>query len=311
MKKVLVRGAMAAVLLLGTALVYALTYKPEARPVTDLRIEATPERMERGRYLVESTVGCLECHTERDETQRTAPATGPLGAGGRCLTGKEGFPGTVCPPNLTPDPETGIGNWSDDELLRAMRDGIGRDGRALFPIMPYEYYRHLSDEDAYAVIAYLRTLEPVRKEHAASQIDFPVSFFIARLPEPVASPVVSPTPADGPLAYGRHLTFISGCVACHGEDLSGGKEFPIPTGQVRSSNLTPDPTGIVPEEFDDFLRMFRAYADGSIPGGTSQKDLTVMPWMGLSQMSDDDLRAIHTYLRSLPPVAKQIQTYGQ
>ncbi|MEZ5355363.1 MAG: c-type cytochrome [Bryobacteraceae bacterium] len=288
--------------------VYVATHKPAQRPVTDLVIARTPERLARGEYLARNVSACLHCHTDREEGARNHPAKGPEGAGGHCFTPEMGFPGHVCAANITSSKTAGIGAWSDDEILRAIREGVSKDGRALFPIMPYSAYRSLPDEDAYAIVAYLRTLAPEESKTPPAKIDFPVSFFIERVPRPVTEPVAPVAPSD-PLAYGKHMATIAGCSTCHGEDFSGGEEFPLRQGVVRASNITPG-TDLVPEEADAFVRIFHAYANGELPPGVSASDHTVMPWNVYAGMREDDLRAIHAYLRSLPAVKKQVQTYG-
>mgnify|MGYP006174588741 CR=1 FL=1 len=129
--------------------------------------------------------------------------------------------------------------------------GIGHDGRALFPMMPYTQYRAISDDDMRAVVAYLRSLPPVKNAVPATQINFPVSFFIKMAPQPLEGAVASPDQND-PVAYGKYLAKVSGCQFCHtpvdskhqpipGMDFSGGQEFPGPWGIVRSANITPGP----------------------------------------------------------------------
>lgn len=297
------------VAVVATAGLFVTLHAPARRPTGDLRVEVTPERLERGRYLFEHLAACVACHTERDVSTRNHSFIGPKAAGGECFTREMGFPGHVCAPNITPDADTGVGAWTDDELLRAIREGIGRDGRALFPIMPYGEYKNMPDEDAYAVIAYLRRLDPVRNQTPAAEIDFPVSFFIEFEPEPVEHPVPALSFASD-FERGRYLAGIASCRGCHGEDLSGGEEFPLPSIVVRASNLTPGADGILPAAADDFVRLFHTYAEGSLPEGVSTDDLTAMPWPVFGGIIEEDLRAIHAYLRSLPAVAKQVQTYG-
>lgn len=100
----------------------------------------------------------------------------------------------VAPRNITPDKETGIGNWTDGEKIRAIREGVGRDGTTLFPMMGYERYRHMSYEDVYSFVAYLNTLAPVRNPVPRSRIDFPVSLLIKE-----RATTRRPCPAAGPL----------------------------------------------------------------------------------------------------------------
>src|SRR5258707_204323 len=109
---------------------------PRARPLTSRKFEATPARLERGKYLATGVSGCSFCHSRHDWSQRSLPlVAGTEGAGEPFPF--EGLPGRIVAPNLTPDPQTGAGNWSDDQLARAIREGVGHDGRALFPIMAY------------------------------------------------------------------------------------------------------------------------------------------------------------------------------
>ena len=135
---------------------------PKARPLTNRRFDRTPDRLTRGKYLVEDVVGCFDCHGDHDWTKHDAP----LIEGTRGVAPLEfmlkGLPGRVVPSNISSDPETGAGAWSDDQLARAIREGIGHDGRALFPFMPYPDYRYMSDEDLAAVVVYLSSLPPVR-----------------------------------------------------------------------------------------------------------------------------------------------------
>lgn len=309
MKRGLLIVGAALLIALTAAAAFVLTHEPARRSVTDLKIEATPERLERGAYLVQNVSGCLHCHTAHDEAKRSHPKTGPLAGGGTCLTEEIGFPGYVCVPNISQDPETGIGAWTDDEILRAIREGVSRDGRALFPMMPYSVYKDMSDEDAYSVVAYLRTLEPVRREKPhVTKINFPVDFFIEMEPAPIEAPIPTPDRGDQ-LEWGRYMATIAGCRECHMEG-KGGMEFETPSGVVRSSNITTHATGVLPPTAEGFVRLFRSYVDGSVADGHSETDFTVMHWEDLAGMSEDDLRAIHAYLLSVEPADNQVQTYG-
>jgi hypothetical protein len=127
---------------------------PRKRAATGRAYERTPLRLERGQYLVDNVSGCLFCHSPHDWTKHDAPIpTGMVGAG--AVFTMVGLPGALTAPNLTPDAETGLGRWSDDEIGRAIREGVDRDGNALFPLMPYERYRRFSDEDIASIVVFL------------------------------------------------------------------------------------------------------------------------------------------------------------
>ena len=136
-------------------------FRPRARATTSRTFEVAEQRLARGKYLAESVSACMEWPTPHDWSKPASPLTpGMIGAGE--VIPLTGLPGRVVAPNLTPDRETGAGTWTDDQLARAIREGIGHDGRALFPAMPYSSYRALSDEDMASIILYLRSLPPVR-----------------------------------------------------------------------------------------------------------------------------------------------------
>ncbi|MGB2605790.1 MAG: hypothetical protein WBC78_19460 [Candidatus Sulfotelmatobacter sp.] len=105
---------------------------PRTRPLTDRRFESTPERLARGHYLANAVSGCIYCHSEHDWKAPGGPVVeSKLGAGQ--IFPVADLPGTVVAPNITPDTATGAGAWSDDQLARAIREGIRHDGKTLFP----------------------------------------------------------------------------------------------------------------------------------------------------------------------------------
>jgi len=138
--------------------------KPASRPASTEKIEATPARVARGEYLVEHVSDCLGCHSDHLDTFGYPVKPGTEGQGGFIFDRNLGFPGVVAAQNITSDPADGLGNWTDGEVLRAIREGVDRKGDALFPMMPYQHLRHMSDDDAKAVVAYLRTLKPVHNQ---------------------------------------------------------------------------------------------------------------------------------------------------
>jgi mono/diheme cytochrome c family protein len=307
----------------GTAYLYG--FLPRQRPPADLAVAASPGLVARGEYLVKHVVLCHDCHSERDWTLYSGPAMPPLGAGRPCMDentkavginfGMGGFPGRLCIRNITPDVETGIGAWTDGEIARAIREGVSRDGEALFPIMPWFMYTGMSDEDVAAVIAYLRAQPPVKSFRPDRQLDFPLNLVFRFYPKPLDGPVAAPARSDG-VAYGRYLTRIARCEFCHtvrasrGELqpsperlLSGGVPFVMGTRTQYSMNLTPHPTGLGGWTREMFFERFRRH---TTPFPVTEEDNSEMDWVAFSGMADEDLAAIWDYLRSLPPLETRL-----
>jgi len=260
--------------------------------------------VERGKYLVEVIGACGNCHTPKGAAGELA---GKHMAGGFKI--EEGF-GVAIAPNITPDRETGIGSWSDVEIIRAIREGKGRDGRTLGPPMPYGLYRDLSDVDVKAIVAYLRTLPAIKNRPERSR-------YLIKLPSfwgPPVGVVSEPSKRD-PVKYGAYLAGpVAHCAECHtpvspdgGMDttrlFAGGFKFTGPWGASYSSNLTPDrETGI------------GAWTDAQIVAGiygvkpNGQPVLPPMPWPYYAgRIADGDLKAIVAYLRSLPPIRHAVR----
>jgi mono/diheme cytochrome c family protein len=279
---------------------------PRARPLTSRVFDRTPERWARGQYIVEHLAACADCHSPHDWTKHDAPILPGKEGAGQDMSRLKGLPGYVVAPNLTPDPETGSGTWSDDALARAIRDGIGHDGRALFNIMPYENYRRMPDEDLASVVVFLRSLPPVRNPLPKTDIIFPVKYLIRSVPQPVAGPVAAPASAD-PVTRGEFLVTLAGCRDCHtpmndkgqflpNMELSGGQIFDGPWGRVASANLTPDPSGI---PYYDEILFLQALRTGYVRARSLNP---IMPWRHYRGMTDDDLKAIFAYLKSVKPI---------
>jgi mono/diheme cytochrome c family protein len=278
---------------------------PKVRPLTGRTFEATPARLERGRYLATSGgVACVLCHSELKPTSE-----GVALVAGTEFTGRNWAPdGTpfVTAPNLTPDAETGIGSWSDDALARAIREGISHDGRALFPIMPYEKFRMMSDEDLASVIVYLRSLRPVKRDLPKSAVPFPVNRLINGVPQPIVGPV---TPdLSTPAKRGEYLTTIAVCADCHspmndqgirtpGMDFAGGTTIHFAgSKEAASANLTPAVNGIPYYTEGLFIETLRT-------GHVRERKLNdMMPWQAYRNMTDQDLKDIFAYLKTLKPI---------
>lgn len=283
---------------------------PRARALTARKFESTPERMARGAYLVRNVSDCMTCHSEHDWTAHDAPILPHALGAGQDMNFLKGLPGNVHAPNITSDPETAAGNWSDDQLARAIREGIGHDGRALFPFMPYPGLRALSDEDLASIVVYLRSLPPVRKQRPATALIFPVKYLIRSVPEPLDAPVREPD-LSTPEKRGKYLVTIAGCSECHtpqdaqGQrlpdmDFAGGFDLDGPWGRVASANLTPDPSGIPYYDQNLFTEVLRT-------GYVKARKLNqIMPWHSYREMTDEDLAAVFAYVRTFKPVRHHI-----
>jgi mono/diheme cytochrome c family protein len=281
----------------------SLIFGPKARALTSQTFEPTPARLERGRYLAVARHGCILCHSERDwKAPGAPPRQGRLGAGVVWTT--EGMPWLTAP-NLTPDPETGIGKASDDAIARAIREGIGLDGRALFALMPYTDFRRIPDEDVAAIVVYLRSLTPVRNPLPKSTLPFPLPWIMRGVPQPLAGPVAAPD-LGTPEKRGEYVLRTSACHQCHtpmdsrGQldmtlDMAGGNPFPSPLGTIAATNLTIDPTGIANYDEATFVAVMKTGKFGTLHA--------LMPWTAYSQMTEEDLKAIYAYLKTLKPIS--------
>lgn len=295
---------MVAAVLLAAAASAAPDAPPSSpgRRLRDVTFPSTPARLERGRYLAEGLLQCFLCHSERDWSRPGAPPReGRKGAG---FVWKPDKPWLVAP-NITPDKETGAGNWTDDMLARAIREGIGHDGRLLDSQMWSYAFRYLSDEDVESVVAYLRTIPPVRNP-------LPRTRRPNGRPEPKAAPPltlpVPPPRARHPLERGRYLARVADCAGCHTSWYGptnpglygGGNEIVRGKAKAFSTNLTRHPSGIPYYDEALFIEVMRT---GRVKG----RELSpIMPWVVYRNVSDVDLAAIFTFLSSRPPVRHNV-----
>ncbi len=292
---------------------YVKTALPNVGEAPVMTVDKSPEKVERGRYLANSVAACMDCHSTRDWNKYAGPLKeGTLGRGGERFDQQYGFPGVYYSRNITP---AGIARYTDGELYRVITAGVNKEGKAMFPVMPYPYYGKMDPEDVKCIIAYLRTLPPITNDVAASVSDFPMSIIINVIPKK-ATPEKRPDTSNR-IAYGAYLTNASACRECHTKEkqdqiipelaFSGGRAFKLPTGgTVVSSNITPDmTTGIGNWTEEAFVNRFKAYADSSYHPQAISKGAfnSIMPWNMYCQMTRSDLGAIYAYLRSLP--AKQ------
>jgi mono/diheme cytochrome c family protein len=310
--KVLLVAMLALVVLVVAAISLTIGWRPfigpKSRSLTSRKFEATPQRLERGRYIFNSSSACVDCHSAHDTTLPDHPVVASMQGAGQVMPFDD-LPGRVVAPNLTPDRETGTGNWSDDQLARAIREGIGHDGRALFPMMPYENYKHMADEDLASVIVYIRSLPPIRHELPKTEIVFPVKYLMRSAPQPVTAPVSAPNPANRVL-WGAYLVTVASCKDCHtpmekgqplaGLDFAGGHTFSGAWGKTVSANITPDASGIAYYDEALFIQVLRT-------GYVKARKLdALMPVEQYKGLSDEDLKAIFAYLRTLKPVKHRV-----
>lgn len=243
-------------------------------PLPSLSVAATPEQIAKGERLGRL---CEDCHS----------ADGAEGLGGQWFLEDAPPIGTFYAPNLTP---THLEEWTDGEIVRAIREGIHRSGRSLL-IMPAQALRNLSDEDVLAVVAYLRSLPPIEPDTPTNRLNLlgammaalGVAPFVAQAP--ITEPVVAP-PAGPTAAYGEYLASYA-CTSCHGADLAGDE--PSATPGLRGAGFTWNE--------DHFIHFIRT---GERPSGPPV-DGELMPWADLSEyfQDDDELRAIFAHLGTL------------
>jgi hypothetical protein len=316
-------GAVLVILLFAAGLLtWLILRKPAQRPPSQEVVAPTADRLARGRYLVENVTVCLPCHSDHLTTYGIPIKPGTEGQGGLVFDEKVGFPGVVAAQNLTPDRETGLGEWTDGEIVRAIREGVDRNGEALFPMMPYEHYRLLSDEDVKSIVAYLRKLKPIRNEVPPKKLDFPVNVFAKFAPKPLEGPVAAPDPSNS-VAYGQYLSRVAGCYECHtpkderhtslpDRAFAGGFEMTGLWGRNFTANITPHPDTFVgratKEEFIGRFRSFAGFNAETAPAVPKGRN-TVMPWIEYSGMSDHDLGAIYDYLKTVKPIENRVNPF--
>lgn len=315
MKKIIFSILFIIILVLAGGFVYLQAAFPDVPPATEVDVEGTEQQVERGKYLAEHVAVCIDCHSTRDWSKFSGPITpGTFGKGGDIFSEELGFPGTFYAKNITPH---NLGDWTDGEIYRTITTGVTKDGRPMFPVMPYPSYGKMDPEDVKSIIAYIRTLEPIEFESPESKANFPMNLILRTIPQS-ADPVERPNPQDS-IAYGKYLITIGGCSDCHtpqeqgvdieGMFLAGGFEFNAPWGAVRSSNITPHKeTGIGNWSKETFVNRFKEFdvPVDSLAEVGEQEFNTIMPWQMYAGMTTEDLEAIYAYLQTVEPVENQV-----
>ncbi len=225
--------------------------------------------------------------------------------------------GFVPASNITPDKVTGIGNWTDGEIFRAITSGVRPDGSFLAPMMPYPMFAKMDKEDLYSIIAYIKTLPAINNKVPEKKLKFPVSVIFRTIPSDVKEFGKRPDVSDK-VKLGEY--YGAACKFCHsptdkgdfipGKEFSGGVEFPMPDGTIiRSSNITPDKeTGIGTMSKEIFLAKFRSCADVNNLDPKSRGFNTPMAWNFIAETaSDDDLSAIYDYIMRQPAVNNKVE----
>ncbi len=301
---------------------YSVSCKDKkSEPQAGNKEDSLKKVIERGEYLTLYVAPCLDCHSTRDFTKFSGPVVpGSEGMGGQVFDQKLGVPGTVYAKNITSDPETGIGTWTDDEILRAMTQGISKTGDTIFPIMPYVNFNHMAKEDLLSIIAYIRTLKPIKNKVPDRQLIIPVSM---AYPAPALQPSVDGNmrpPETDAVKYGEYLLNAAACVNCHtpmvkGQydfslTLAGGVRFDAGSFIVNSANITPDSaTGIGAWNEERFMNKFTMYREETAYNFDPGKQNTYMPLTMYAGMKDADLKAIYAYLRTVKPISNKVEKY--
>jgi mono/diheme cytochrome c family protein len=284
------------------AFVAAVSQQPTSGPMTFAR---TATRLDRGRYLANGPAHCFNCHAELQGDGRI---------GNLPIPGREGS-GNVVPngprfPNITSDEETGIGRWTDADVLRAIREGIRPDGRVLSTRMPWNVLSALTAEDAASVVVYIRSLKPIRKEIPPLQETPDV--VESRAATLAFEPAVKPTfDADlrTTLGRGAYLVKVSHCMNCHTPIDEHSRRIPGLTfgGGIGpnglTGNITQDPSGIPYYDEKVFIETIRSGKVANV-----RELQSGMLWRFYAQMTDDDLKAIFAYIKTVPAVKHRVNT---
>lgn len=315
MKKVILIILGALLVFIAGVATYAMVAwdKKYDAPFPELKATTDSAMIARGRYLCYGPAHCSSCHVPMDKIDEVkAGAQIPL-SGGWTLPIP---PGTFRAPNLTPDPETGIGNWTDGQLARALRYLVKHDGGQLFPFMPFQ---EMSDDDIVAIMSFLRSQPAVKHEVTPSELSFlgkAIYAFGGMEPEGPTDTPPAHIQIDTTIEYGKYIAnSVSNCVGCHtnrdlhtgefiGTPFAGG--FLMPPDAFSQGyafvtpNITPDRnTGIMASWNEDaFISRFRA---GRIHAGSP------MPWECFAAMDTVELKAVYKYLSNLQPVANKIE----
>lgn len=269
-----------------------------------LPVRAQDEALiKRGEYLVNGPGACSNCHATRNPDLTITE--GMEFSGGFHIV-DPAF--DVYSANITPDKETGIGGWTDEQIIKAIREGVDPEGKVIFPPMPSPTYNNMSDDDVKAIVAYLRTLKPVKHQVGESTWNIPQQAM------PPAKGAAAPSDSD-PVAYGGYLVNAVGhCFECHtpmgptGPDEAkvgaGGMLITLAPGvTAMTPNITPDPDTGIGKWRDDEIKA--AIVAGIRPDGGHISPPMPVQW--LANMTPEDLDAVVAYLKTIPAVLNPVE----
>jgi mono/diheme cytochrome c family protein len=290
---------------------------PVSRPAPLMSAPHDSATIARGEYIFKYQAQCWGCHADETGDANSAPSGGRLFD----LSGTGPGFGIWFSRNITPDKETGIGEWTDGEIVQAIREGVRKNRKVLFPLMPVDWFHGISDSDALALAAYLKSIPPVLHRVPDQRPSFFAkalfAFGVLKPKVPITEPLTAP-PAGATAAYGKYLaTTVALCMDCHtprnlkngevysdslasGSSIAFGDEDGAPFVSF-ARNITPDSaTGIGNWTEAQFLA---AVTTGMRPDGTVLDPH--MPYPYFKSFSTDDLKAIFLFLRSVPPVHRR------
>ncbi|PWT95120.1 MAG: hypothetical protein C5B52_18730 [Bacteroidetes bacterium] len=275
-----------------------------ARQLTDRKFAVTPDRLARGKYLANGILFCFNCHSKVDSSKPGYPPFPNMLGSGNLWFDKDSL--RFGAPNISSDKETGAGNWTDDMFARAIRQGVGHDGRGL-GTMPWTGFRNLSDEDLASVVVYIRSLPPISNYVAPRILTKERELRLQNQPRPMSDDPVSTPDTSTLVAKGKYLIKLSDCEGCHtgwyvrnpgyfgGGNLVGLND----TEKVASPNITSDiQTGIGGWDDETFIRVIRTGKSGTLK--------FAMPWTQFANMNDGDLKAILAALKTTVPVNHRV-----
>ena len=197
------------IVIAGAGVGYLFAAFPKASTPSAIKIASTPQLVARGDYLTLHVVGCVECHSEQDQDKFALPVkAGTFGKGGEVFDERNHLPGAIYAKNITP---AAIGSWTDGELLRAMTEGVSKDGTALFPIMPYTHFGKMDEEDP-TPSSRTSNAEGDREPDPARRLNFPMNIITRTIPTGLFTK--RPPPSDK-VAYGSYMVNASSRSECH------------------------------------------------------------------------------------------------